>query len=148
MSVAHTNCRDDGRCQYAIDHGAEGMAACVKCVMPRAAHTEGRRSVVPGSYGTSKLVLQLDQHLALAAHMREPDARRLAACWNALDGLPTALLEKHGATRSGIYRGTAEINDQLAAARALLTDLIDIEGPQPGNAAWADKVRAFLKGRA
>lgn len=21
-------CREDGRCQYAIDHGAEGMAAC------------------------------------------------------------------------------------------------------------------------
>lgn len=29
-------CRDDGRCQYAIDHGAEGMGHCPpgKCVMP------------------------------------------------------------------------------------------------------------------
>jgi len=28
-------CRDDGRCQYAIDHGAEGMGHCPrgKCVM-------------------------------------------------------------------------------------------------------------------
>jgi hypothetical protein len=32
--VAH--CRDDGRCQYAIDHGAEGMGQCPKgkCAMP------------------------------------------------------------------------------------------------------------------
>lgn len=29
-------CRDDGRCQYAIDHGAEGLGHCPKgkCVMP------------------------------------------------------------------------------------------------------------------
>jgi hypothetical protein len=32
------NCRDDGRCQYAIDHGAEGLGYCPtgKCVMPDA----------------------------------------------------------------------------------------------------------------
>lgn len=30
-------CRDDGRCQYAIDRGAEGMGHCPegKCCMPR-----------------------------------------------------------------------------------------------------------------
>lgn len=30
-------CRDDGRCQYAIDHGAEGLGHCPegKCCMPR-----------------------------------------------------------------------------------------------------------------
>jgi len=29
-------CRDDGRCQYAIDHGAEGLGHCPegKCCMP------------------------------------------------------------------------------------------------------------------
>jgi hypothetical protein len=29
-------CRTDGRCQYAIDHGAEGMGHCPtgKCCMP------------------------------------------------------------------------------------------------------------------
>ena len=29
-------CRDDGRCQYAIDHGAEGLGHCQegKCCMP------------------------------------------------------------------------------------------------------------------
>ena len=31
-------CRDDGRCQYAIDHGAEGMGHCPegKCAIPKA----------------------------------------------------------------------------------------------------------------
>lgn len=31
-----TICRSDGRCQYAIDHGAEGMGHCPKgkCSMP------------------------------------------------------------------------------------------------------------------
>lgn len=31
-----TICRSDGRCQYAIDHGAEGAGHCPrgKCVMP------------------------------------------------------------------------------------------------------------------
>lgn len=34
MSIA---CRDDGHCQYAIDHGAEGLGACPvgKCCQPR-----------------------------------------------------------------------------------------------------------------
>ncbi|MBK6587908.1 MAG: hypothetical protein IPG22_06290 [Acidobacteria bacterium] len=39
-------CRDDGRCQYAIDHGAEGLGHCPegKCCMPlyRAAKEQGK----------------------------------------------------------------------------------------------------------
>ncbi len=33
---APTECRADGRCQYAIDHGAEGLGCCPrgKCSMP------------------------------------------------------------------------------------------------------------------
>lgn len=36
-------CRDDGRCQYAIDHGAEGMGHCPqgKCCMPRFTKPKG-----------------------------------------------------------------------------------------------------------
>jgi hypothetical protein len=31
-----SHCRSDGRCQYAIDHGAEGLGHCPqgKCAMP------------------------------------------------------------------------------------------------------------------
>lgn len=34
---AEQQCRDDGRCQYAIDHGAEGLGHCPrgKCAMPQ-----------------------------------------------------------------------------------------------------------------
>ena len=37
---SRNQCRSDGRCQYAIDHGAEGMGHCPKgkCVM--AQHTQ------------------------------------------------------------------------------------------------------------
>jgi hypothetical protein len=38
MSKQHTaaQCRTDGRCQYAIDHGAEGLGHCPqgRCCMP------------------------------------------------------------------------------------------------------------------
>ena len=36
MAKQEQVCRDDGRCQYAIDSGAEGMGHCPKgkCVMP------------------------------------------------------------------------------------------------------------------
>jgi hypothetical protein len=39
-------CRADGRCQYAIDHGAEGLGACPvgKCCMPRADHDAAMRA--------------------------------------------------------------------------------------------------------
>ena len=34
--VGRATCRSDGRCQYAIDHGAEGLGHCPpgKCCMP------------------------------------------------------------------------------------------------------------------
>jgi len=41
-------CRNDGRCQYAIDHGAEGMGHCPpgKCCMPNVEFSgEGKRSL-------------------------------------------------------------------------------------------------------
>lgn len=34
--------------------------------------------------------------------------------------------------------------DEIEQLRALLRELIDIEGPQPGTAGWAAKVRAAL----
>lgn len=37
-----------------------------------------------------------------------------------------------------------EAADKIDKLSALLRELIDIEGPQPGTAAWADKVFALL----
>lgn len=38
LAQPESECRDDGRCQYAIDHGAEGVGHCPqgKCCMPKA----------------------------------------------------------------------------------------------------------------
>ena len=38
MTATKIQCRDDGRCQYAIDHGAEGLGACPagECCQQRA----------------------------------------------------------------------------------------------------------------
>lgn len=36
------------------------------------------------------------------------------------------------------------LQDRLAEAEALLRELTDIEGPQPGHVMWARKVWAFL----
>lgn len=42
-AASNQACRNDGRCQYAIDHGAEGLGACPvgKCCMPAVNVTEG-----------------------------------------------------------------------------------------------------------
>lgn len=48
-------CRDDGRCQYAIDHGAEGMGHCPpdKCCMP--CTCDMPESICKAHYTTAKL---------------------------------------------------------------------------------------------
>lgn len=86
------------------------------------AHTEGLLALVAdkGNVVNAKGEVVIPW---LYTDFTDEDLRRVVACWNALDGLPTALLEKHGATRSGIYKGTAEISDQLAAAQVRITAL-------------------------
>lgn len=88
-----------------------------------AAHTEGLLYVDKNADNRVTLRSKDTDYPIVTDLDDDEDARRLAACWNALDGLPTALLEKHGATRSGIYKGTAEISDQLAAAQVRITAL-------------------------
>lgn len=42
--------------------------------------------------------------------------RRIVACVNACEGLPTELIENHGVTRSGIAKGTEILEQQLIQA--------------------------------
>ena len=46
-------CRNDGRCQYAIDHGAEGLGHCPKdkCAMPLCDRCHGAGTVTAMTYG-------------------------------------------------------------------------------------------------
>ncbi len=52
-------CRTDGRCQYAIDSGAEGMGHCPKgkCVMPA---KQEPAAVVSGYYNGQCVILPID----------------------------------------------------------------------------------------
>ena len=82
------------------------------------------------------------------------DARRLAACWNACEDIPTADLEA-GATLAEICAKSNGYQIKLAAARALLAGILaEAEGwhddcrGTPLDSGIADEVRAFLKGGA
>lgn len=130
-----------------------------------AAHTEGRLVVgrlIHGNRGVHFCAMEesTETAVAITGLVGEPDselsyanARRLAACWNAFQDASTEVIEatvENGSLDTFIKvcarARSAEI--KLDVARALLAELIDIEGPQPGTAAWAEKVRAFLKGDA
>jgi len=70
-------------------------------------------------------------------------ARRLAACWNALEGLPTELLERHGATRSGIYKGTDELKRQRDNLLTTLKQIGEYKGEGRMGAPWQEIVASL-----
>jgi len=89
-----------------------------------------------------------------APGMREANARRLVACWNACDGLSTENLENNNLIKDGL-RG---LNAQLRAARALLAEAVkphndhvkavQATGEQPAINPLAIQINSFLKGGA
>lgn len=104
----------------------------------------------------------------LACRVLEPDARRLAACWNACEGLTTDALEKlpvpFGELLVGDYckseRALLKANEEFAAAIVLLREtlalddevladmtVLGIADNLPANAVeLTERIRAFLKG--
>lgn len=59
---------------------------------------------------------------------KEPDARRLAACWNAFDSsLPTDEIENRNIAEQlhELASNNFELSEQLAAARALQAQLVE-----------------------
>ena len=87
-----------------------------------------------------------------APGMREANAHRLVACWNACDGLSTENLENNNPIKDGL-RG---LNAQLRAARALLAEAVkphndhvkavQTTGEQPAINPLAIQINSFLKG--
>jgi hypothetical protein len=80
-------CRTDGRCQYAIDHGAEGLGHCPpgKCCMP---------SQEPDCYGYAS---------RLATHLWEKHYKDAAPQWKPFDDLLGVLTQIDNMT-SGLAR--------------------------------------------
>lgn len=86
--------------------------------------------------------------------MREANARRLVASWNACDGLSTENLENNVPIKDGLR----SLNAQLRAARALLAEAvkphndqvatIKATGEQPVINPLAIRINNFLEGGA
>lgn len=60
------------------------------------------------------------------------------------DQLQIAVAEAHPATAMECQEANARLIAAAPELLNLLIELIDIEGPQPGNAAWAEKVRSAI----
>ncbi|UFW83910.1 hypothetical protein BjapCC829_28640 [Bradyrhizobium barranii] len=127
-------------------------------------HTQGRLNYAYPEkndgviYFSLVVPYQPGQVVAVARSVLEPDARRLAACWNACEGLPTDRLESElientlSCNAGEIY----ELRAQLDAARAMLSavmkksddDIAAIEkaGGLVDAPPLAERIRMFLKG--
>lgn len=117
-------------------------------------HTQGRLEAVD-----TTILFRSDRGIIVGginiAALPEPiaNARRLAACWNACEGLETDDLEV-----VSIKRGIDLQKAELAAARALLAEVIKphddyvaaikAAGDMPVENPMAERIRAFLKGDA
>lgn len=147
-------------------------------------HTQGQ--LVTGSSELDQMDLISEDGLEFVAAMhefgsmpgkREANARRLAACWNACEGVSTEDLEADHAHKGGpllnrklrehklIAQAMVRYGEQLAAARALLAEILAGDDARIAalkscgslnlpdfdtSPAWAmtKRIRAFLKGGA
>lgn len=91
------------------------------------AHTPGRlRSEYPIVYAESGAeLLHIDEYDCATVH----DARRLAACWNAFDGLPTEVVEQI----HGLQAYHAEMKDNIAEKSELLARSVAMLGEASGH---------------
>lgn len=140
-----------------------------------AQNTQGRLLITgAGSLLRPHLVGE-NSGILVAACANDPDARRLTACWNAFDGIPTdevptviselrqqiigervnhaEQLTAADARYDAKHDAMADTLAELAAARALLADanveIAWVRGQVPGELkALAERIRAFLKGGA
>lgn len=122
-------------------------------------HTQGRLIVEPDENNKAAFIVGED-HRAIArvnnAGLRGyflSDARRLAACWNACEGIDTDNLEKFPGWASDGFAPGVKVVQELAAARALLAEIANRIDEEESNSVGtiglnndADRIRAFLKG--
>lgn len=83
-----------------------------------AEHTPGRLIFGPGMHGTTKLLLSAPDggNITVTAYMAEADAERLAACWNACDGLSQDALDG-GWTAKGLSQYAKSLELCVASSR-------------------------------
>ncbi|MCE3262596.1 MAG: hypothetical protein K0R43_1675 [Pseudoduganella sp.] len=123
-------------------------------------HTEGRLIVGTlndGLIGTHHCAMEESgaKAIALTGMVGEPDdalsrgnAHRIAACWNACQGLTMDHFDG-GWTAKGLSRHAKALENQIATARTLLSDALEtFDDNLDQDHEVADRIRAFLKGGA
>lgn len=117
-----------------------------------AAHTEGLLYVDKNADNRVTLRSKDTDYPIVTDLDDDEDARRLAACWNALKDMSTDEIERvslAGSTASNVVKQAFMEFDQLVAARALLGEAMEKCGwVANGGPALALRIRAFLKGGA
>jgi hypothetical protein len=110
-------------------------------------------TVIRGESWSTAIALSLDCNNAPG--MREANAQRLVACWNALDGLHDDALGG-GWTAAGMNAYAKGLENKLAAAQELLVEVVKphddhvkaahAAGEQPAVNPLAVRINNFLKG--
>lgn len=120
-----------------------------------AAHTEGLLAVSEQAAHILKSLDELGPTTELIGSTMgdnaDANARRLAACWNAFDGMPTEAPEEL-AEIGGVQGLTNDLSAAMTVievARTLLSDALEtFDENQHQDHEIADRIRAFLKGGA
>lgn len=110
-------------------------------------HTQGR--LVVTHFSGAAYDLRGDGGADVGNFIKYEDARRLAACWNACEGLTVENLEDNMPLLdglAGLNTKLAESGAALFAARALLIEVI-AEVPDDYSDELAERIRAHLKGQ-
>jgi hypothetical protein len=108
------------------------------------AHTEGRIE----AHGTLVAFSGKTSWIDIGGPSAEADARRLAACWNAFEGVETVAVEgfcaNGGVPRLIAYGATVPaLQVELAAARALLAEVMTAEDRmERGEVLGMDEVKS------
>lgn len=113
-------------------------------------------TVIRGMGGSAGVAVAIDFG-ANNPGMREANAQRLVACWNALDGLHDDALGG-GWTAAGMNAYAKDLEDKLAAARVLLAEAVKphddhvaalkAAGEQPVINPLSGRINNFLNGCA
>ena len=90
-------------------------------------HTPGRLQVPEPYDGQYGVIVENDSgRYAVAVSIRNPaDARRLAACWNACDGIPTEALERTKDDTTPVFELLMQTTKQRDALRTALNNLLN-----------------------
>ena len=124
-----------------------------------AKHTPPRLTVTHNSWGTSTIycegrevaLVRMDSEAHEDDEQHCENARRLAACWNACEGLPTEILESiamMGDTLASRFRLRDQVERDLAEERdellALLQAFPGFTDDATAGDAWLEKMRAAI----